>query len=341
VGRIIWLYMLPYGVVALFYGVLARLFDVRRIELLCFLLFSLSNLWAGLSRTITELFLARFSMGLFGASVIPLALILIAKNKVYSQRGRLVGIFFSVTFIFSISGIFMSGLLHWRWVFLIPAFLGLLLWLVMYFYFPHFVDEDRKHSESSIWKEIPKRYLEIFKNKKPQNLFLYIFIISLVYHGIHQWLGTYFSLMFNLDKFLISLLITFSSLSGIFGESLGGWLSDIFGRHRIINTGLVFMIISVVLLTFKIPFFLLVITMVIWGLGWTINHAGLSTLLTDLPNNYLYEAVCLNSSIRFLSGGMGVFLISMVFQNNFILGFIIMGFILAMLFLFSKNFGGV
>ncbi|MCM8800280.1 MAG: MFS transporter [Candidatus Omnitrophica bacterium] len=342
VGRIIWLYMLPYGITALFYGILAKIFEVRKIELVCFLLFSLSNLWAGLSKTIYELFLARFFMGLFGASVIPLALILIAKNKEYSQRGKLVGIFFSVTFVFSLLGLFLSGLLHWRWIFLIPAFLGLCLWLAMYFYFPDFISGDRIYFEYSMLKEIPKGYVEIFKNKKPRNIFLYIFIISLLYHSIHQWLGVYFFLKFNLDKLLISILITLSSLSGIFGEYLGGRLSDIFGRYRIINLGLILMIISIILLTFKIPIFLLAIAMIIWGLGWTVNHAGLSTLLADLPKDYLYEAAGLNSSVRFLSGGMGVFLIRSILQNNFVLGFFITGSILGILFLFSKNFiGGI
>ena len=80
VGKIVWLYMLAYGLAALFYGPLIRAFDARRVELVCIFLFSLANLMAGLSGNIATLFIARFLMGLFGASVIPLGLILIAKR---------------------------------------------------------------------------------------------------------------------------------------------------------------------------------------------------------------------------------------------------------------------
>ena len=39
VGKIIWLYMLPYGLAAFFYGPLVRLFDACKVELFCILLF--------------------------------------------------------------------------------------------------------------------------------------------------------------------------------------------------------------------------------------------------------------------------------------------------------------
>ena len=80
VGKIVWLYMIPYGVAALFYGPLVRLFDARKVELTCIFLFSLANFLAGIAGNIATLFAARFLMGLFGASVIPLGLILIARR---------------------------------------------------------------------------------------------------------------------------------------------------------------------------------------------------------------------------------------------------------------------
>ena len=64
VGKIVWLYMLPYGLAAFFYGPLVRAFDARRVELVCIFLFSLANLLAGVSGNIATLFIARFLMGL-------------------------------------------------------------------------------------------------------------------------------------------------------------------------------------------------------------------------------------------------------------------------------------
>lgn len=84
------------------------------------------------------------------------------------------------------------------------------------------------------------------------------------------------------------------------------------------------------------PIFILALLMVIWGLGWTFNHAGLSTLLTDLPKEFLNEAASLNSSVRFLSGGLGVFLGGILMQRSFNLEFIIFGICLLVLLMFTN-----
>ena len=109
VGKMIWLFMLPYGIAALIYGPLVRVIDARKVELICLLAFSLANLLAAFSPDIFTLFAARLFMGLFGASVIPLGLILIARHLPYEKRGRYVGIFFGTMFFSSLSGLFLSG----------------------------------------------------------------------------------------------------------------------------------------------------------------------------------------------------------------------------------------
>ena len=77
--------------------------------------------------------------------------------------------------------------------------------------------------------------------------------------------------------------------------------------------------------------------MILWGVGWTFNHAGLSTLLTDMPKEYLNEAASLNSSVRFISGGLGVALGGMIMQQSFVLGFTVFGTCLVGLLFLSKK----
>jgi predicted MFS family arabinose efflux permease len=77
--------------------------------------------------------------------------------------------------------------------------------------------------------------------------------------------------------------------------------------------------------------------MVIWGLGWTFNHAGLSTMLTDLPEDFLNEAASLNSSVRFVSGGIGVALGEFLLRRSFNPGFILTGVSLIALLVFSRK----
>jgi len=327
VGKIIWLYMIPYGLAAFFYGPLVRSFDARKVELFCMFLFSLANLLAGISQNITTLFVARFMMGAFGASVIPLGLILIARRLNEANRGRYIGLFFGSTFVASLLGLFLSGIINWRLIFIIPAISGLILWVFMYFYLPSFKEGLGNFRLG---------YLEAFKNIKVIKIFSYIFLISLIYHAVQQWLGVYFSTQLNLSQFYISMLITLTSLSGIFGEVWGGRLADSVGRLKVVNLGIAFMALCVFSFLIKLPLSLLVLVMVIWGLGWTFNHVGLSTMLTDLPQELLNEAASLNSGVRFISGGVGVFLGGLIMQKSFVLGFLVFGFGLLVLLYLSR-----
>ena len=223
VGKIIWLYMIPYGLAAFFYGPLVRVFDARKVELSCIFLFSLANFLAGMSQDIATLFVARFIMGLFGASVIPLGLIIIARRLEEANRGRYIGLFFGSTFVASLLGLFLSGIINWRLIFIIPAASGFILWVFMYIFLPSFKEEVGNFRLG---------YLEALRNKRVVKIFSYIFLISLIYHAVQQWLGVYFSTQLNLSQFYISMLITLTSLSGIFGEIWGGRLADSMGRLR-------------------------------------------------------------------------------------------------------------
>ncbi len=198
----------------------------------------------------------------------------------------------------------------------------------MYFCLPHFTPENKKFEIN---------YIEPFKNKAILYIFTYIFIISMLYHGLQQWFSVYFSTRYNMGQFTISMLITLTSLSGIFGETIGGMLSDKIGRIKTVNLGIIIMILSVALLIFKMPVFMLGLIMIAWGLGWTFNHAGISTILTDLPKKFLHEAASLNSSVRFVAGGLGVAVSGLIMQKSFTAGLALFGGFLLILLICTKN----
>ncbi len=168
-------------------------------------------------------------------------------------------------------------------------------------------------------------------------LFVYIFFVSLLYHAVRQWLGVFFFKKYYLDQFIISIFLTVVSLSGFFGEMAGGRLSDRLGRIPVARSGVLFMIIATSCLIFKLPFWVLLLVMVIWGLGWTFNHSSISSLITDLPHEFLLEATSLNSSVRFLAGGLGVVVGGLLMQRSFELGFTICAILFLILFGFTKS----
>ena len=315
-GRIVWFYMLPYGVAALLYGPLIRVFDAKRVKFFCILAFASANLMVGFARDIPTLFIGRFLMGIFGASVIPLVLILIARYGESKEKGKSVGIFFSTTFAASLLGLFLSGIIAWRVIYLIPGILGFVLSLIILLYLPGFQKETGA---------LKINYMAAFKDRTVVIIFVYIFLVSLFYHGVQQWLSVYFSGRYAFGQFVISTLITLTSLSGIMGEVLGGRFADSLGRVKTASLGIILMASSVFILILKMPFFLLAVLMIIWGLGWTFNHAGISTLLTDLPVEYLNESASLNSSVRFISGGLGAVLGGILIQKSFHMWLIVFG----------------
>ncbi|MCG2677049.1 MFS transporter [bacterium] len=327
-GKIVWLYMLPYGLAALLYGPLARSLDFKRILFSCIGIFSLANLLSGLAPSLYALFAARTLAGIAGAAIIPLSLILIAKTSSSSERGKKVGGFFSLTFTSSLLGLFLSGLIPWRWIFLLPAIGAALVCLGIYLYFPDI---------SLVKEKVKFNYLQALSDRRVLRLFLYIFSISFFYHGVRQWLGVYFSKIYGLEQFLVSMLLTTIALSGIFGESLGGILADRLGRMKVVNAGAGLMLAALVLLLFKNVLASLFVIMLVWGVGWTFNHAGISTFLTDLPHKHLYESASLNSSIRFLSGGLGAIIGGILAQRGFNLEFTIFAFCLFILLISTPH----
>jgi predicted MFS family arabinose efflux permease len=197
----------------------------------------------------------------------------------------------------------------------------------MYFYLPSFKEDV---------SEFKFNYLKVFNNKSLVKIVVYIFIISLIYHAIQQWLGVYFSTKLGLAQFTISMLITLTALSGIIGEFWGGLLTDSLGRIRVVNFGIILMVLSIFSLILRLPLFVLVPIMIIWGLGWTFNHVGLATMLTDLPKEFINEAASLNSGVRFISGGVGMGLGGLIMSKSFNLGFIVFGSALLLLLIYGR-----
>ncbi|MEA3328704.1 MAG: MFS transporter [Candidatus Omnitrophota bacterium] len=330
VGKIVWLYMLPYGLMALFYAPLSRSLDCKKILSFSLAVLCLANLFSGLASNLYLLFAARVLAGMSGAAIVPLSLILIAKTSLPQERGKRVGWFFSITFVATLLGLFLSGLLFWRWIFLIPAIGAALVCASVCFYFPNFLPVEEK---------VKFNYFQVLSEKKVFRLFVYIFLMSFLYHGVRQWLGVYFSKVYGFEQFWVSMLLTTVTLGGIFGESLGGILSDRagIGRIRVVNAGMALMLFVLLILLFKNALFALFTVMFIWGLGWTFNHSGISTILTDLPHRHLYESAGLNSSVRFLSGGLGMVVGGILVRRSFNLEFAIFAFCLFLLIIFRKK----
>ncbi|MCF7916246.1 MAG: MFS transporter [Candidatus Omnitrophica bacterium] len=322
VGKLIWIYMLPYGLCALIWSPLSRKFSVKKILLFCLTFFSVAAFGVAFSANLLSAFLGRLAMGIFGSALIPLSLITIGKVCDSKQRPKHVGLFFSVGFGSGLLGVFLSGVLSWRFIYGIPALLGIgaLLFGLKY------LDDLDFRGEFKI------SYLATFKDKSALKLFSFIFVLSFLYHSVQQWLGVFLADKYNFSQFSVSFALTLSAMAAIFSESIGGFLSSRFGSSNIASLGLLSMVLFLVFsLVVGMPtaiFFLIVF----WGMGWAFNHVGLSSYLTGLPDKYLRDASSLNSSLRFVSGGIGTYLGGQVISRlGFSLHFAIVGILISII----------
>jgi len=328
VSKIISAYMIPYGIGALFYAPLTRHFSYRSILAAAFFVYACSSLYCGVASSVEALKAGCVVMGLSGAAAIPVGLLLIGQLFEKNIRGRLVGLFFTGSFVSSTVGIVCAGLMSWRWLFYIPAILGA---ITMGLAFLGRADLLKRVNGVAV------NYLAALRHQGIREIFIFIFVISLLYHGVHRWFGIYLAQMYHLDKMMISWFFLGMSLSGGIGQMVGGYVSDIKGRYRACLLGLVILALSTMALWGHYPLPLVGIILGLVTVGWTIGHNGLSTVLTDFPETHLPEIASLNSAVRFLSGGVGFYLSSFFVEKSFAWTFLGIGILMLGLMVFLRR----
>jgi len=329
ISRILPAYMIPYGLGALIYAPLMRLFSCRIILYVPLCVYSLAAFLCFWDQSLGTLMLGRMVMGVSGASIIPIALILIGKIFARDVRGRLVGLLFGTSFISSIAGITLGGLVHWRWLFGVPAVLGLLTAIGISSVRSGFLSHVHGYRAN---------YFKAMQYPPIGKIFIFIFFMSALYHGVHKWFGLYLSREYILNQTAISMIFIAMSLSSSAGQILGGFVADKQGRNQAVICGLVILTLATLILCGHYPLLLLIGNLLLFSAGWTVGHTGVSTILTDFPDQFRPEIASLNSSVRFLAGGIGVSLSSLLVEASFQMTFFIIGLMMAVLLVLHRPF---
>ena len=330
-GSIIVAYMIPYGVAALLYGPLSRVVNTKKVALYCLFIFSISSFVSGIVDSFNLLIFSRVVAGIAASAIIPLSLALIGDIMPYEKRGKAVGIFFSVTFASSVSGVFLSGLVDWRWMFLIPALGGVIIFVLALALFPSVEREQ---------KGFRVHYLRVLFRDEGRGVFAYIFLVAFIYSGIYSWLGVFFAHKFGMNQWWISLSLTSVGLGGILGELAGGIFADRKGRILAAACGVFLLFITTVGIAYTSSFLVLGLLLFLHGLAWTINHSALSTILTDFPSHSRAEATSLNSALRFVSGGIGTAVTGFWIARGFNPTFLVYAFSFLLLALMTRTMLG-
>lgn len=328
VARIVPYYMIPYGLGALLYAPLTRFFAYRAILIAAMAVFAIFSLISGMSQSLTAIFAAQIAAGIAAASSTPLGLMMIGDFFEKNVRGRLVGTYFGCSFFAAVGGMIFMGTLHWRWLFFVPAILGALTAVCWIFFSNALVNQGHKGSID---------YLKALSKPHIRNVFLLIFAMSFLYHGVHKWYGVFLTREYGLDKGTISLILVIAALAGLTGQQIGGYLSDKKGRLTASYVGMGALAAGVVLLSVHFPIPLVVVIFALIAIGWTISHNSVSTVLTDFPDDDRPLIASLNSSVRFISGGLGFSASKFFVAQSFSLTFLGIGVLILLLISIIKN----
>lgn len=327
-GKVISYYMIPYGIAALIFAPLTKKFSFAVILGAAIFIFAATSFFCSFASSLPTMLNARAIMGIAASGIAPLSLMLIGEIFEKKVRGRLVGMFFGCSFFASLAGIVCSGIIHWRFQFLIPAALGGMLVFALIFFHPRSL--LRKHKGRI-------NYLKMFEAKDIRRVFIFIFLISFFFHGMRNWVGVYLSDLYHMDKLAISFFFTLMAIGGLLGQLAGGHLSD--GKSRVVSCylGVVGLSVSIALLGWVYPQFILGMLLTLVSVFWTIGHNGVSTVLTDFEDTHRPAIASLNSSVRFLSGGLGFYISSFFIERSIQLTFLGIGISLLVLALFAKR----
>lgn len=327
-ARIITHYLIPYGFGALLYAPLTRVLSYRNTLAISLAVYAAASLYCGLSRNLNDLLIGNILAGISAAGAIPLGLMIIGDLFEKEVRGRLVGLFFSCSFGAALAGLMTSGLAHWRWLFFVPAMIGTVTVIGLFLLPTKLLNQ--KH-------EAPVNYLKALTDPRIRNVFTFIIIMSFLYHAVHKWYGVYLKQYYGLDQSAISLLIMVTAICGVAGQNAGGWLTDKKGRLAACFAGGIILAVSTMLLAGHYPLAVVAVVLAGVSVGWTISHNSISTVLTDFPEDDRPMIASLNSSVRFVSGGLGFWISSFFVQKSFAATFIVIGVcILTMSFVLKK-----
>ncbi len=229
----------------------------------------------------------------------------------------------------SLAGILLSGVADWRWLFFVPAGMATLVAVAFWTYRSSLL--ARTHDGKV-------NYFRALQNKGLRDIFLFIFIISLLYHGVCKWFGVFLDHDYHLNKLQVSLFFIFIAVASLIGQLEGGWLTDKIGRKVSCRVGLLGLGLGAMALAVHFPSLkLLAFFMCIFSVSWTVGHNGMSTLLTDYVESERPITASLNSAVRFVSGGIGFYLSGFFVKYSFGYTFLGMGVLmLALMFWLNR-----
>ncbi|TWP33550.1 MFS transporter [Leekyejoonella antrihumi] len=311
-------YLVPYGVMTLFWGPLADRFGRRPVILVALALFSVLSAATMALPTVGWFIGARVATGLGASGIVPVSLMLIGDVIPYEQRGHAIGWLFGGMAggmaVGSTAGALVEPSIGWQGLFLVVAGVGAVVLAAAVRSIPR---RPRPMSPPSARAAV-RGYVQLLQDPRGRRTYEYVGFNAVLQSGIYTWLGLYLHQRFGLGPVGIGLGLLGYGIPGFALGPLIGRLADRHGRARLIPAGLALATLASAGLAAPAPLILVAILVALLSMGYDLTQPLLAGIVTDLPG-HRGQSVALMAVVLFCGFGAG----SLVFQAVLSFGFVV------------------
>ncbi|MHA1594851.1 MAG: MFS transporter [Candidatus Baldrarchaeia archaeon] len=298
-------YMVPFGAIQLFSGLLSDLFYGRRkILLIGAIMYSLGALLAYLSPDITIFLFSRALQGVGSAFVTPISMALIGDIFEASKRGKIMGVGALLTTLGTTLGPLVGGflgLLCWRYAFLVILSLSLTL-LFTTFFLKLEEKESRRFDRKYAFETLKRGLFDpslVILGMIGMSLFftrmsIYTFLSNIVLYP-----------PYNLTSDVWGFYLFIAGLGGICASLVGGYLTDKLGRKRVVIVGVLSLTVIISMYMFIDWFTYLPLLLFAMGSSITFTFIPLNTLAIEINPELRATATSIYGFFRFVGYALG------------------------------------
>ena len=320
IGLTVPIYLIPYGISTLFYGLLSDRVGRRRILLGSFLAFIVLTALTATAQSAGQLLLWRLLTGLGASGVVPLSLALLGHFFAYEERGRAMGWLFGAmaggSAFGSTVGVVLEPFIGWRLLFVGVAVMGAGVFALLLPY-RELLGDPSPGPKRGVG-EVLSGYRDLLAPGRGLRTYAYVLWNGIFHSGVYTWLGVYFARRYHLGEVGIGLAILGYGIPGfLFGPYIGR-LADRYGRRWLIPLGLAIGALASGALIFEVPLLVAAVAVAVLSLSYDMTQPLFAGIVTQLGGKERGgQAMGLNVFALFVGFGLGSFLFGETLRMGF------------------------
>lgn len=303
-GLLISAYMLPFGIFQIIFGPLADRYGKKQVITFSMVMFTIATGLCALGTNLADLSIYRALTGIFAASVMPIALALIADIFPMQERQGAMGTFMGISFLGQGLSMAIGGtiayFLNWRGVFGVYAILALIPMVLLIKSYKLLPSE--KHPDSKVFAP----YVKLISSQR--SLFTYIIVLleGVFIIGSFSYVGAYISNTYGFNYFYIGLIMTAFGVMTMLGGRMSGKIAARIGARKILSIGLTSAAAAdIIIYLFGNELAVLIVAIALLGVGFIFTHSTLLTRATEFAQKARGTAMSLVAFCFMGGGGIG------------------------------------